>query len=215
MYIKELAEAVIDGIISIPSDLGHGAKRTYEDVAGSKAIRAENEAERERIWRVIKKAIDFGSSKAGPISRMVRIILTEFYDLLLDSEIESIAKRAGVGTSFMAGRISTQVALTTLVAKKIAKEIALKAAIQRAVKFGIGVAASALLIQGLIEKASDASKRLQRTHPKIHNILKQNDLDMAFILVEDSMQPILKAIEVHGKNAEEFKRLVEGIIDDI
>lgn len=215
MYIKELGEAVVDGIISIPSDIGHGAKRTYEDVAGSRTVRAENKAERERTWRVIKKAIDFGSSEAGPISKIVRIILTEFYDLLPDSAIESIAKKAGLGTSFMGGRVATQVALTTLIAKKISTKIALKAAAQRAVKFGVGVAASALLIQGLIEKASEASKRLQRSHPKIHTMLKQNDLDMAFVLVEDSMQPILKAIEVHGKNAEEFKRLVEGIINEI
>ncbi len=214
MYIAELGLAVVEGIISIPSDLGYGAKRTYEDLAGNQTVRAENKAERQRISNAIKKAIELGSSEVGPINRIVKLILTEFYDLLPDSAIDSIAKKAGLGTSFMVGRVSTQVALTTLVARKLAKEIALKAVAKRLLKFGIGALASALLLQGFMEKASDASKRLQRVHPKIHKLLKQNDLDMVFILVEDSMRPILKAIEVHSGNKEEFTRLVEGIISD-
>lgn len=215
MYIAELGKAVVEGVLSIPSDLAHGTRRTFEDVAGQKAVRLENQAERERIWRVIKRAIDLGSSESGPINRIVKIILTEFYDLLPDSAIESIAKKAGVGASFMAGRATTQVALVTLIANKIAKEIALRATIKRLVKFGLGAAASALLIQGFIEKASEASKRLLQNHPKIHSLLKQNDLDMAFLLVEDSMRPILAAVEMHSINATEFENLVEDIIDDI
>ncbi len=214
MYIKELASAVIDGVVSIPSDLAYGVRRTYEDIAGSNTVKAQNKAERQRIWHAINQAFDFGLSEAGPISKMVRIILTDFYDLLPDSAIETIAKKAGLGTSYMTGRVSIQVALTTLIVRKLAKEIVLKAAAKRVAKFGVGAAASALLLQGFMEKASEASKRLQRTYPKIHNSLKQNDLDMAFILVEESMQPILKAVKIYNENTEEFNRLLEGIINE-
>ena len=214
MYIKELASAVIDGVVSIPTDLAYGVRRTYEDIADSNTVKAQNKAERQRIWRAINQAFDFGLSEAGPISKMVRIILTDFYDLLPDSAIETIAKKAGLGTSYMTGRVSIQVALTTLIVRKLAKEIVLKAAAKRVAKFGVGAAASALLLQGFMEKASEASKRLQRTYPKIHNSLKQNDLDMAFILVEESMQPILKAVKIYNENTEEFNRLLEGIINE-
>lgn len=100
MYISELGKAAIEGIISIPMDLAYGVRRTYEDIAGEKAVQAENRAERERGMRAIKMAINFGSSEAGPISKMVKIILTEFYDLLSDSAVEAIAKKAGVGASY-------------------------------------------------------------------------------------------------------------------
>jgi len=215
MYLKELGKAVIDGVISIPADLAYGARRTYEDIAGSHLVREQNKAERQRIWYVLKKAFDLGASEeAGPISKIVKIILTDFYDILPDATIEVIAKKAGLGTSYMSGRMSTQIGLTTLVVRKLAIEIALKASVKRAVKFGVGAAVSAFLLQGLMERASEASKRLRRTHPKIHASLKLNDLDMAFILVEDSMKPILNAIEVHGKNKEEFNQLIEGIINE-
>ncbi len=134
--------------------------------------------------------------------------------MLPDSTIEAIAKKAGLGTSYMSGRIATQVALTTLVVRKLAKEIALKSTAKRVAKFGVGAAASALLLQGLIERASNASKRLQRIHPKIHYSLKIKNLDMAFILVEDGMKPILDAIKIGHKNKDEFNRLIEGMINE-
>ena len=134
--------------------------------------------------------------------------------MLPDSTIEAIAKKAGLGTSYMSGRISTQVALTTLVVRKLAKEIFLKASAKRVAKFGVGAAASALLVQGLIERASNASMRLQRTYPQIHYSLRKKNLDMIFILVEDGMKPILDAIRIGEKNKEEFDRLIEGMINE-
>ncbi len=214
MYINDLAKAAVEGVISIPMDLAYGARRTYEDIAGGIAVQAENHAERERAIHAIRMAIDYGSSNAGPISKMLKIVLTEFYDLLPDSTIEKIAKKAGVGASFMVSRVSTQVALTTLVSQKLAREITIKVVARRALKFGIGVAASALLIQGLIERASEASKQLQRTHPKIYSLFRSNNLDMAYILIEDSISPILKAIKIHGENISDFNDLIEGIIND-
>lgn len=104
--------------------------------------------------------------------------------------------------------------MTILVSQKLAKEIAAKAVARRAIKFGIGVVASALLIQGFIEKASEASKRLQRIHPKIYSLFKKSNLDMTYIIVEDSMAPILKAIQVHDQNIDEFNKLIENIIND-
>lgn len=214
MYARELGKAVIDGIISIPADLSYGTRRTYEDIFGSKLVKEQNRAERQRVMFALKRAFAFGSSEAGPISKIVKTILTEFYDVLPDSTIESIAKKAGLGTGYMSSRTSTQIALTTLIVRKLAREIILKSTAKRVAKFGVGAAATALLLQGLIERASEASKRLQRTNPTIYISLKYNNLDMAFILIEDTMQPILNAIKMHDVNKKEFNRLIEGIINE-
>ncbi|MGN0920984.1 MAG: hypothetical protein ACI4NJ_04555 [Cellvibrio sp.] len=115
MYVAELGKAAIQGIVSIPKDIAYGARRTAEDLFGNQKVRNENRAERERGIRAIKMAIDFGSSESGLIREMVRLVLTEFYDFLPDSAIESIAKKAGIGTSFMTGRTSAQLMLTTLI----------------------------------------------------------------------------------------------------
>lgn len=213
MYITELGKAVIEGIISIPTDLAYGTRRTYEDIAGGRRVRAENRSERERGMRAIKMAISFGSSDAGPIAKMVKITLTAFYDLLPDSAIEAIAKKSGVGASFMTGRIATQLILITLVSQQLAKQITTKAIARRAIKLGVGIAASALLIQGFIEKASESSKRLQMSNPKLYSEFRKRNLDMTFIVIEDSMKPVLKAIQFHGQNIDEFNKLIEKIIN--
>lgn len=214
MYIAELGKAAIQGVISIPTDITYGAKRTFEDVVGSHQVRNENRAERERGMRAIKMAIDFGSSESGPIKEMVKLVLTEFYDLLPDSAIDFIAKKAGVGASFMVGRISTQLTLTTLISQQIAKKIATKAITQRAFKFGVGAAASVLLIQGFIEKASEASKRLRSTNPGLYKKFRERNLDMAYIIIEDSMSPFLEAINTHNKNKAKFYLLIEKMLNE-
>ncbi len=59
MYIKELGKAVIDGVISIPADLAYGARRTYEDIAGSAIVKEQNRAERQRIMHALKMGFGF------------------------------------------------------------------------------------------------------------------------------------------------------------
>lgn len=214
MYLLELGKAAIEGVISIPVDLAYGARRSYEDIVGSSRVKQENRAERDRAFQVIKMAINLGSDESGPIAKMVKLVLTEFYDLLSDSAIESIAKKAGIGASFMGGRVSTQLALTTLLSQKLTKEIAVRVTVKRVIKFGVGVAASVLLLQGFIEKASEASKRLHTLSPKLYTKFREKNLDMAYILIEDSMSPILEAIRVHGKNKAEFEVLIQRMLDE-
>lgn len=214
MYWTDLGAAIIEGIISIPVDLAQGAKRSYEDIAGSPSIRAENRGERERAFRSIKMAIYMGASDSGPIEKMIKIILTKFYDKLPDSMIQTIAEKAGLGVSFMGSRVATQAAITTAVARKITQEVVILGAAKRFVKFGVGVAGSALLIQGLIENASNASKRLQISHPEIYKLFRENDLDMAYFLIEDSMTPIMSALSNYEESPQSFQEAVKRVIDE-
>ncbi|WP_417506347.1 hypothetical protein [Marinomonas gallaica] len=213
MDFMDLGAAVIGGIISIPVDLANGAKRTYEDIAGSPKIRAENKSERERGLRAIKMAISMGSDENSPVQRMVRIILTEFYDKLPDSSIQSIAEKAGLGTAFMGSRIATQATVTNLIASKITQEVVVLAASKRLVKFGVGFAGSALLIQGLIENASNSAKRLKASNPDIYETFKTNNLDMAYFIVEDSLEPVMEALSYYTSNRDKFEQEINRIID--
>ena len=103
--------------------------------------------------------------------------------------------------------------MITLVSQQLAKQITTKAIARRAIKVGVGIAASALLIQGFIEKASESSKRLQMSNPKLYSEFRKRNLDMTFIVIEDSMKPVLKAIQFHGQNIDEFNKLIEKIIN--
>lgn len=120
MYAKEIALAVFDGVVSIPIDLAYGVRRTFEDFGGSgSATRVANMAENKRVANIIENAIKFANTNAGPITKILKVILEEFYRDLPDSVIEKAAKKAGVGATYMTSRVSTQAALVNLIAKKI------------------------------------------------------------------------------------------------
>ncbi|WKU19452.1 hypothetical protein [Advenella alkanexedens] len=117
---KEIALAVFDGVVSIPIDLAYGVRRTFEDFGGSgSATRVANMAENKRVANIIENAIKFANTDAGPITKILKVILKEFYRDLPDSVIEKAAKKAGVGATYMTSRVSTQAALVNLIAKKL------------------------------------------------------------------------------------------------
>lgn len=212
MYVKELALAVVDGIVSIPADLAYGLRRTFEDLGGSgQTVRLENAAERQRVLNVIKQAFDFSKSDAGPIAKIVKIILDEFYGKLSDELLEKIAKKAGIGTVFLGARTTTQVALVNAISKILTEQIAIAFIAKRFAKLGVGVALTALLIQGLLERASESTKKLFSSHPKIYIELKGQNLDMAYFIVEDAMAPIMEAIKVYNIDKKRFKQLLKDI----
>ncbi len=85
MYSKEIALAVFDGIISIPVDLAYGVRRTFEDFGGSgNTAKLNNVAENKRVTIIIDNAIRFANTDAGPITKILKIILEEFYQDIPD-----------------------------------------------------------------------------------------------------------------------------------
>ena len=97
-YAEELFDAVVAGIVSIPPGLTMGIQRTYEDLAGSESERAENAGERVRLVSAVTQAARYGMSESGPVSKMVKHIITEYYDLLPDSLLTDLAEKAAVSS---------------------------------------------------------------------------------------------------------------------
>ena len=216
MYAKEIALAVFDGVVSIPIDLAYGVRRTFEDFGGSgSATRVANMAENKRVANIIENAIKFANTDAGPITKILKVILEEFYRDLPDSVIEKAAKKAGVGATYMTSRVSTQAALVNLIAKKLTAQITAKVIARRLAKMGVGFAMGALIIQCMIEKASESAKRLRLKHPLIYNKLRAQNVDMAYFLVEDSVIHIMDAIAKKSGNPEAFKKLFEEMENEI
>jgi hypothetical protein len=216
MYAKEIALAVFDGVISIPIGLAYGVRRTFEDFGGSGiATRINNFSENKRVAIIIENAIKFANTDAGPITKVLKIILEEFYQDIPDAIIEKVAREAGIGATYMTSRVATQAALVNLIAKKLTTQITAKVIVRRLAKMGVGFALGALIIQGMIEKASESAKRLKLTHPKIYQKLWEQNIDMAYFLVEDSMTKTMDAIRIKTLNPESFNKLLQEIENEI
>lgn len=216
MYVKEIALAVFDGVVSIPIDLANGVRRTFEDFGGSgNTTRLNNAAENRRVAIIIKNAIKFANTDIGPLTKILKIILEEFYQDIPDNVIKKAATKAGIGATYMASRVATQAALVNIIAKKLTVQITAKVIARRLAKMGIGFALGALIIQGMIEKSSGSAKRLQLTHPKIYHKLRAQNIDMAYFLVEDSMSKTMDAIRIKSSNPDNFNKILREIENEI
>jgi len=151
----------------------------------------------------------------GPITKVLKIILEEFYRDIPDDLIEKVAKKLGIGATYMTSRVVTQAALVNLIAKKLTAQITTKIIARRLAKMGVGFALGALIIQGMIEKASESAKKLSFTHPKIYHKLRVQNIDMAYFLVEDSMSETMEAIRTKSGNPEKFNRILQEIENEI
>ncbi len=212
---KRNSLAVFDGVVSIPVDLAYGVRRTFEDFGGSgNATRVANIAENERIVVIIDNAIKFANTNAGPITKVLKIILEEFYRDIPDSVIEKAANKSGIGATYMASRVSTK-PLVNIIAKKLTTQITAKVIARRLAKMGVGFALGTLIIQGMIEKASESAKRLRLKHPQIYNKIRSQNVDMAYFLVEDSMSKIMDAISTKSGNPEAFNKLLQEMENEI
>lgn len=125
-----------------------------------------------------------------------------------------LQKKAGINTAFLGTRITTQVALVNAISKILTEQIAITFIAKRFAKLGVGLALTALLIQGLLERASESAKKLFSSHPKIYIELKGQNLDMAYFIVEDAMAPIMEAIRVYNIDETKFKQLLKDIEND-
>ena len=215
MNFLAIAEGIVSGVISIPVDLFYGVRRTAEDVGlMGRDVRLENQAERERLVNLIGEVF----RNRNILIRPVEIILDHFFDVLPDDALQRLVSAAPGIASAVAPTVARSVArsqakkqLSKLIATKIVERAITRAVAQRVAKFGVGLVVSGVLLQGTLERASNASQRLRQDHPVIYRQIRSENLDMIYFLVEDFMTPYLAAIKLSTTNQTEFQRLLREI----
>jgi hypothetical protein len=122
-----------------------------------------------------------------------------------------------IGGGYLSGRMIIGKQIATLLARRIAARIAATETFKLLAKrlgvsaaagaSGIGIPITLLMVQGTLERAGQASRRLAASFPKLHAMLKQRDLDMAWFLIEPHLddlrdQFIQKIIELERQAPE-------------
>jgi hypothetical protein len=208
MIFLTIVDAVVTGVVSIPVDLYYGGRRTVEDIGllGADA-RLENAGERERLGRLIGEAL----RNRNILTHLVEIILDAFFDQVPDSVLQNMASAAGAGAVRFTARTATKIFLINLISRKIVERAITRAVARQIAKFGVGVALKGVLLQALIERASNAAHRLRCDYPTVYKRLRTENLDMLYFIVEDYMEPYLEAIKLADTNPVEFRRLLHTI----
>ncbi|HHK8232438.1 TPA: hypothetical protein ACQVHP_004162 [Serratia marcescens] len=194
MDAKQIAHGILDGISTIPSGMYHGVVRTWQGagLAGS-SLKTRNQEETERFARMVKS---MGNSEE-PLRRLITIVITDFYQKLDASGKESINNKLAYGAGRLGGRTGGQFALAQFAAHMMLRKATSALAYKQFVRFGASFTLNLVMLQGLIEEAAQASRRMQVKFPQTYQKVSALNLDMAYFLVEAQLEPYLQFINSH------------------
>ena len=188
MKLVDVGGAVLEGVAQIPFDVYLGGKRTLEDVgAFGPDVRRENAEERRRIAALISETI----KDRKTLVRLSEIVIFDFLEALPESTQARIEQRMSETGVALTANMGVQVSLSAFIGRKLVERIVARAVAKRVAKFGVGIAISAVLIQGMIARASQGSDRLNTLNSDLFNKLQTENLDMVYFLVEDTLEPFV------------------------
>jgi hypothetical protein len=210
----------------VATDLYLGAERTAEGLGArgwdrTGEIGLENEYLVRHLTELVKSPV---TMRNNPLYKLITTILERYYQEFPDDALAKIAKAASIGGGYMAGRMLIGKALAEKIAVVLATKIAATAAFrQLATKLGvsaaagstgIGVVITLVMLQGVGQRASKASQRLQARNPQLWSELRrQNGLDMIFFLVEQPLANYMDAIELARCNKAMFDKDIRLLYD--
>ncbi len=203
----DISVAIGKGVYSVGEDIVHGIERTAEGLGASGGDRlAEIGLENEQIVKIIFEALKYPLDEKGPLYKAIKIILLEYYSHFPEETLRIIAKKAGVGVGFLAGRMLigrqivgsvTKIILLKMAASQGFKMLSARLGISAvATASGIGTVVGLLMVQGVAQRASDGRKSLEESNPFLSRKLKEaGGLDLLYFLIEEPMKKHLNAIK--------------------
>jgi hypothetical protein len=199
--------ALGQGIFSVGEDVVFGFNRTTEGLGlGENGRMLQIGYENRILYALFNDLIKFGiENKNSPLFKAISVILEHYYSSFSDENIKKIAHQAGVGASYSLGRMVLGKKLAEAIALRIATTIAATTAYKTlaskisvssgASATGIGAPIGLLMMQGVLQRSSIASQRLQINRPKLHNIMQQNgNLQFIYFIVEKPMEKYIHSI---------------------
>ncbi len=203
----DMSLALGQGIFSVGEDVVFGFNRTTEGLGlGENGRMLQIGYENRILYALFNDLIKFGiENKNSPLFKAISVILEHYYSSFSDENIKKIAHQAGVGASYSLGRMVLGKKLAEAIALRIATTIAATTAYKTlaskisvssgASATGIGAPIGLLMMQGVLQRSSIASQRLQINRPKLHNIMQQNgNLQFIYFIVEKPMEKYIHSI---------------------
>lgn len=194
MDAKVIAKGILDGLSTIPRNFAWGVVRTWEGsgLSGSE-IKNRNSIETERFIKTLRYLRDPDSR----MRRMITIIIDEFYSKLDNKGKKAIEHHIEYAGASVFGRVSGQMAVSQISAMMILKNIKGGRLYRASIRSLSSAIVNAPMLQGTIEEAARAARRLNQISPIIYNKLYAEYLEMLFFLVEEPMMPYVPFIESH------------------
>ena len=168
MRALTIAEAIGEGVISVPETLLDGIKRTAEGWEfWDKEQEVKIDEQNKRAYRALKQLYKYSvKERKSVLAKAIKIILWHFYNRLPASEREKVinwaAKKGVVGGTKIATSAILSLKVSDYVAEKIIATTVFKKIYRFMIKKTVSAEFTLLSIQGLLYKAGAASDRLRK-----------------------------------------------------
>lgn len=158
---KLIAKGIVDGLASIPQGVYLSAVRTVEGsgILG-RELKTRNEYETERFLRAFKDLI----LNEEPVRQLITIVITDFYSKLDENGKKAINDKIGYSDAKMGSRMGAQFYLSRLLADKIMMQITTSKIGGYILRGSTALTFNVVMIQGIIEEAARASRRMQQKY---------------------------------------------------
>lgn len=168
--------------------------RTYESTGLiDRQLRARNELENERFYRVLKSL----ATNEGPVRQLVTIVITDFYNKLDEKGKNAINNKLNYSDAKLGSRVGVQAAITKAIADRIISRVRMSKVMSRVTRVASAVTFNIVMIQGMIEEAARASRRMKAKYPQTYFKVSPMNLDMVYFLAERELEPYLMYINSH------------------
>ena len=100
-----------------------------------------------------------------PLRQLISIVITEFYLKLDENGKKAISDKIGYAEAKSGSRMGAQFALSQYVATRIITDLRTSKAMSRLIRVASGFTINILLLQGIIEEAARAPRRMREKYP--------------------------------------------------
>ncbi len=199
--LANVATGIGSGIVSVGEDLAGGAYRTARglNIFNTDEL-AQIGAENERAYNLIVSFI----KNPDLLENVVRFAIENIYNNLPADLQEKIRERFTSGAEQLAGYTFGRLVVGSAIARSIVRRLATRIAVSQGFRAmatrlgvsagvgatGVGIPITLVMVQGVLERAAQASRRLQTDHPELYRTLLTHNLDMAWFLVEPHYEGI-------------------------
>jgi phosphate/sulfate permease len=213
----DISVALGKGVYSVGEDIVYGIERTAEGLGASGSARiTEVGTENEQMANLLIEALKYPLEEKGTLYKAIEIILLEYYSKFPEETLRIIAEKAGIGVGFLAGRMLIGRQIVVSVTKRILLKIATSQGFKQissklglsavATATGVGAVVGVIMLQGMLQRASNGRKELEEWLPSISKKLKkEGNLDLLYFLIEGPMKKHLNAIKTAINSPKQFE----------
>jgi len=160
-----------------------------------------------RIGRVVYQAF----KDRNEIAKIVEIIIDDSLRYLPEPVLRKVYDTLIGGATSMTSRTATQLSLSSYLGSKVVSGVMLSFISRVALRGLTGGLTGGVIVQGMISRACEASRRLQLQNPELLRKLRINDYDMLYFMFEEPLQNFIKMGEMLRKNPSASREFIYAI----